>query len=140
MNIHDFARSRLWETIFFSTNPKCLRSVPARQWCCGRTKGHDAELLSRLSGKPVSSDLRQDILSYYADLEKPYATKRNPEKWEELIQKLDTLKSTPASRAENAVRRKPLACAKCGGPMAVVERFTAAQLQLRSPPLMLGAA
>jgi hypothetical protein len=27
-------------------------------------------------------------------------------------------------------------CPKCGGPMAVVERFTAAQLQLRSPPLL----
>jgi hypothetical protein len=65
-----------------------------------------AELLSRLSGKPISSDLRQDILSYYADLEKPYATKRNPEKWEELIEKLDTLKSTPASGAENAVRNR----------------------------------
>lgn len=58
-----------------------------------------AELLSRLRGNPVSSDLRQDILSYYADLDKPYATKRNPEKWKELIEKLDTLKSTPASSA-----------------------------------------
>src|SRR5215471_16059289 len=27
-------------------------------------------------------------------------------------------------------------CPKCGGPMSVVERFTAAQLQLRSPPLL----
>jgi hypothetical protein len=26
-------------------------------------------------------------------------------------------------------------CPQCGGPMAVAERFTAAQLQLRSPPL-----
>ena len=25
-------------------------------------------------------------------------------------------------------------CPKCGGPMAVVERFTAAEMQLRSPP------
>ena len=31
-------------------------------------------------------------------------------------------------------------CPKCGGPMAVVERFTAAQLQLRSPPLLAKAA
>src|SRR5579859_3419454 len=31
-------------------------------------------------------------------------------------------------------------CPKCGGPMAVVERFTAAQLQLRSPPLLTTAA
>jgi hypothetical protein len=31
-------------------------------------------------------------------------------------------------------------CPKCGGPMAVVERFTAPQLQLRSPPLLATAA
>jgi hypothetical protein len=31
-------------------------------------------------------------------------------------------------------------CPQCGGPMAVVERFTAAQLQLRSPPLLATAA
>src|ERR1700716_2754453 len=31
-------------------------------------------------------------------------------------------------------------CPNCGGPMAVVERFTAAQLQLRSPPLLATAA
>ena len=31
-------------------------------------------------------------------------------------------------------------CPECGGPMAVVERFTAAQLQLRSPPLLATAA
>src|SRR5579871_5826206 len=31
-------------------------------------------------------------------------------------------------------------CPKCGGPMVVVERFTAAQLQLRSPPLLAAAA
>jgi Putative transposase/Transposase zinc-binding domain len=31
-------------------------------------------------------------------------------------------------------------CPKCGGPMVVVERFTAAQIQLRSPPLLTSAA
>src|SRR6202007_2454587 len=31
-------------------------------------------------------------------------------------------------------------CPNCGGPMAVVQRFTAAQLQLRSPPLLVTAA
>jgi hypothetical protein len=31
-------------------------------------------------------------------------------------------------------------CPKCGGPMVVAERFTAAQLQLRSPPLLAKAA
>jgi hypothetical protein len=50
-----------------------------------------------VSGKPVSNGLRQDILSYYSNLEKPYATKKNPEEWEELIKRLDELKSTPVS-------------------------------------------
>jgi hypothetical protein len=31
-------------------------------------------------------------------------------------------------------------CPKCGGPKAVIERLTAAQLQLRSPPFLAGAA
>jgi len=31
-------------------------------------------------------------------------------------------------------------CPNCGGPMVVIERLSAAQLQLRSPPLLAGAA
>src|SRR5229473_2851219 len=31
-------------------------------------------------------------------------------------------------------------CPKCGGPMVVIERLSAAQLQLRSPPFLIGAA
>ena len=31
-------------------------------------------------------------------------------------------------------------CPKCGGPMKVIERFTAAELQLRSPPKVTAAA
>jgi Putative transposase len=31
-------------------------------------------------------------------------------------------------------------CPKCGGPMKVIERLTAAQIQLRSPPMVTAAA
>jgi hypothetical protein len=31
-------------------------------------------------------------------------------------------------------------CPKCGGPMTVIERLTAAQIQLRSPPRLLTTA
>ena len=55
-----------------------------------------AKLLRETSGKPVSDALRRDILSFYADLEEPFATKRNSKAWQELIRELDTLKSTPA--------------------------------------------
>src|ERR1700758_1868645 len=54
-----------------------------------------AELLDKTSGKPVSEALRRNLLSYYADLDKPFATKRNSKAWRELIKELDTLKSTP---------------------------------------------
>lgn len=58
-----------------------------------------AELLKRLDGKPVSSSLRQDILSYYGDLEKHYATKRKSKEWHEVMRELDVLKSTTATEA-----------------------------------------
>jgi hypothetical protein len=50
-----------------------------------------AELLDKTSGKPISEALRRDLLSYYADLEKPFATKRNSKAWHDLIKELDTL-------------------------------------------------
>src|SRR6201997_4770933 len=56
-----------------------------------------AKLLNKTSGKPVSDALRRDLLSYYFDLKKPFATKRNPKAWHEVIKQLDTLKSTPAA-------------------------------------------
>jgi len=54
-----------------------------------------AKLLDKTSGKPVSEALRRNLLSYYADLEKPFATKQNSKAWHVLIKELDTLKSTP---------------------------------------------
>ena len=54
-----------------------------------------AKLLDKTSEKPVSEALRRDLLSYYADLGKPFATKRNSKAWHDLIKELDTLKSTP---------------------------------------------
>jgi hypothetical protein len=56
-----------------------------------------AELLKRTSGKPISDDLRRDILSYYADLEKPFATKKNPKDWQEVIKELDALRAASAA-------------------------------------------
>jgi zinc dependent phospholipase C len=54
-----------------------------------------AKLLDKTSGKPVSEALRRDLLSYYADLEKPFATKRKTNAWNELLKELAILKSTP---------------------------------------------
>jgi hypothetical protein len=57
-----------------------------------------AKLLQKTNGKPISSALRQDFLSYYGDLEKPYATKQNTKAWRELVKELNTLKSVPVAR------------------------------------------
>jgi len=56
-----------------------------------------AELVEKTSGKSISEPLRRDLLAYYADLEKPYATKRNAKAWHELVNELDTLKSMPVA-------------------------------------------
>lgn len=65
----------------------------------GLTDETYAKLLRETSGKPVSEGLRQDVLSYYADLEKPFVNKRNAKAWQELIKELDTLKTMPAATA-----------------------------------------
>lgn len=64
-----------------------------------------AELLDKTSGKPVPEALRRDLLSYYADLEKPFANKQNSKAWHKLIKELDTLKSTPPSSSRERDRQ-----------------------------------
>jgi len=51
-----------------------------------------AKLLDKTSGRPVPEGLQRDLLSYYADLEKPFATKQNLKAWYNLI-KCDISKS-----------------------------------------------
>jgi hypothetical protein len=54
-----------------------------------------AKLLDKTSGRAVGEALRRDLLSYYADLEKPFATKQNSKAWHKLIKELDSLNSMP---------------------------------------------
>jgi hypothetical protein len=54
-----------------------------------------AKLLDKTSGRAVGEALRRDLLSYYADLEKPFATKQNSKAWHKLIKELDALNSMP---------------------------------------------
>jgi len=54
---------------------------------------------------------------------------------------LSTVSSQTQPETSTAQESQPLwRCPNCGGPMAVIERLTAAQLQLRSPPLLLTTA
>jgi hypothetical protein len=56
-----------------------------------------ANLLGKTSGKPISDSLRRDILAYYADLEKGFATKRDPKAWQKVLSQLDALRETPTA-------------------------------------------
>jgi hypothetical protein len=56
-----------------------------------------ATLLNKTSGKPISDALRRDVLAYYADLEKGFATKKDPEAWQKVLNELDRLKSVPTA-------------------------------------------
>jgi len=58
-----------------------------------------AILLGKLNGKPVSDDLRRNILEFYADLQKPFVTKKNPREWKNVLRELDTLKAEEKTRA-----------------------------------------
>src|ERR1700751_5589003 len=54
---------------------------------------------------------------------------------------LHALPPQAESEPSTASTSQPLwRCPKCGGPMVVVQRFTAAQLQLRAPPALVMAA
>jgi hypothetical protein len=65
----------------------------------GLTDETYAKLVQKINGRPVSDALRQIILSYYADLEKPFATKQNAKAWQDLIKELNTLKSATVAVA-----------------------------------------
>ena len=56
-----------------------------------------AELLAKVSGRPISDALRSDILAYYADLEAPFVTKKDPKAWQNVLDELGTLKGSPAT-------------------------------------------
>jgi len=56
-------------------------------------------------------------------------------------QALGAVQPQTKPEASTAKETRPLwLCPNCGGPMMVIERLTAAQIQLRSPPFLSGAA
>jgi len=61
-----------------------------------------ATLLHRLAAtptQPIPPGVKQDILAYYANLDLPFATKKNPTQWATLQQDLKTLQTMPTSTA-----------------------------------------
>src|SRR3974390_1855852 len=47
-----------------------------------------SELLAKISGKPISESLRQDVLAYYADLGKSFLTKESAKEWQNVLREL----------------------------------------------------
>src|SRR5215469_4713725 len=60
-----------------------------------------AKLLNETAGKPISNPLRLNLLDYYSDLNKPFATKRSSKEWHELLRELDTLRSSTTNQSCN---------------------------------------
>jgi hypothetical protein len=56
-----------------------------------------AKLLGMISGKAISEPLRGDILSYYANLERDFATKKDPKAWQKVLSDLEKLKAQPVA-------------------------------------------
>jgi hypothetical protein len=59
-----------------------------------------ASLLDKLSGKKfdgLTSALRDDILAFYADLNRPFDTKKRPDAWQKTVSELEALKTAPVS-------------------------------------------
>jgi hypothetical protein len=61
-----------------------------------------ATLLDKSSQKQfvgMSPDLRTNILAYYADLNRPIATKKDQKAWRKTLEELDALRAVPANAA-----------------------------------------
>lgn len=61
-----------------------------------------ADLLHRLAAtpqQPIPPGVKEDVMAYYANLDLPFATKRNPATWAALQKDLAVLKGMPTSTA-----------------------------------------
>lgn len=70
------------------------------------------DALAKVKFQGVTPELRAELLSFYADPEAPYATKKNPKEWRKVQEEVAQLKTAPAavqsSAAERAAARAPL--------------------------------
>jgi len=53
-------------------------------------------LVDKVSGRPLPPDVYNDILAYYADLDRPFDTKRNAKQWRKLLKEVNDLQSSAA--------------------------------------------
>lgn len=53
-----------------------------------------AKLLAKVYGRPVTAALRHDILTFYSDTAAPFATKKDPKAWQNVLDELGRLKNS----------------------------------------------
>ncbi len=63
------------------------------------TYAHLLHLLTRRPGTPIPPGIKEDILAYYANLDLPITTKKDPEQWKQVLGDLETLKAMSTSPA-----------------------------------------
>lgn len=69
-----------------------------------------AELVDRLAKnhfQQISPELRQDLLSYYSNLDAPFATKKNKKEWARVISEINELKTISPAPAPAATAKQP---------------------------------
>jgi hypothetical protein len=54
-----------------------------------------AKLLDKLNGRPLTPELRADIIAFYGDLNAPIATKKDQTAWKKAVAELNALKAMP---------------------------------------------
>jgi hypothetical protein len=54
--------------------------------------------LTRTPGRPIPPGIKEDIQTFYSNLDLPITTKKNAQRWKEVLADLDTLKTMPTSR------------------------------------------
>jgi hypothetical protein len=64
------------------------------------TFAHLLHLLTRQPTVPIPPGIKEEIQAYYANLDSPITTKKDPQKWAEVLVDLETLKTMPTSTAQ----------------------------------------
>jgi hypothetical protein len=63
------------------------------------TFAHLLHELTRQPAVPIPPGIKEEIQAYYANLDLPITTKKDPQKWAQVLADLETLKTMPTSTA-----------------------------------------
>ncbi len=83
-------------------NRDCDTGKPTRPGEYKLTDAAYAQLLHRLSLRSfdlLTPELKENVTSYYSDLNAPFATKKSTDRWKTTLLELDNLKAAPALKA-----------------------------------------